>query len=210
MCHMLKEGAMHPKFYRIDEHPLTPWGDYGHILQHGMTAHLARVGGMLSLERTGPYMPPITFPGLGDVVLTSAAKALLESPGLSGFTFQPVNKARIVGLPWQEWDLTTDEPPEFPESGEPEGYILEHQHDPRVAMEMGDVWELVVPVTAVIGRPRQVVDSFRELFVELNSWNGADVFRGKGYGCILVAERAKHWLEGHFSGYIEFEEFDCK
>jgi hypothetical protein len=75
-----KIDAVHPKFYRIEGHPLTPWGDYGNILQHGMTAHLGRVGGLLSLERTGPYMPPITFPGAGDVVLTVGAKA---SSGIS-------------------------------------------------------------------------------------------------------------------------------
>ncbi len=50
---------MDQKFYRIHSHRLTNWGDYGDILQHGITAHLARVGGRLSLERTGPYMPPV-------------------------------------------------------------------------------------------------------------------------------------------------------
>src|SRR5262249_14925382 len=53
----------------------TPWGDYGDILFHGMTAHLDRHDEMLQLERTGPYMPPITFPGIGDIVVTDAFKA---------------------------------------------------------------------------------------------------------------------------------------
>lgn len=199
-----------PKFYRIKGHPLTPWGDYGDILQHGMTAHLGRVGGLLSLERTGPYMPPITFPGTGDVVLTSAAKALLEGSGLSGFVFQPVNKTRIVELPWHDWDLTTGDPPELPRSGEPEDYILERQPSPRVAREMGDIWELVVPITARIGRPQPVVKSYRELYVERHSWNGADIFRGDGFGAVLVTERAKLWLEEHLGAYTEFEEFNCR
>jgi hypothetical protein len=199
-----------PKFYRITEHPLTSWGDYGHILQHGMTAHLARVGGLLSLERTGPYMPPITLPGFGDVVLTPAGKALLEASGLSGFTFRPVNKARIVELHWHEWDLTTDDPPEFPESGEPEDYILARQPNAGLAREMGDLSELVVPITAIIGRQRTIVDSFRELYIELNSWNGSDVFRGDGFGSILVTEGAKLWLAEHLGSYIEFDEFDSR
>lgn len=198
--------AVHQKFYRIHEHPLMPWGDYGDVLQHSMTAHLPRVGGLLSLERTGPYMPPITFPGVGDVVLTATAKALLEGSGLSGFTFRPVNKTRIVELHWREWDLTADDPPELPESGEPEDYILEREPDSRVEREMGDIWELVVPITARIGRTQPVVRSHGELFVERNSWNGADIFRGDGLGAVLVTERAKLWLEGHLGGYTEFEE----
>jgi hypothetical protein len=198
------------KFYRIKEHPLTLWGDYGNILQHGMTVHQARVGGLLSLERTGPYMPPITFPGAGDVVLTSAGRALLEASALNGFTFQPVAKARIVELHWHEWDRTTGDPPEFPESGEPEDYILAREPNADVAREMGDLWELVVPITAIIGRPRPMVMSYRELYIEVNSWNGSDVFRGDGFGAILVTEGAKLWLAEHFGDYMEFDEFDSR
>src|ERR1035438_5894652 len=71
---------MPPRFYRIQANRFVPWGDYGSILQHGMTGRLGRVDGLLSLERTGPYMPPITFPGIGDVVLSSGGRALLEDP----------------------------------------------------------------------------------------------------------------------------------
>ncbi len=198
---------MPARFYWFGEQPLTPWGDYGHILQHGMTSHLLRVEGLLCLERTGPYMPPITFPGIGDVVLTSGGKAQLEASGLSGFTFRPVRKTRIVELPWQDWDLSTGDPPELPESGEPEDYILERQPDARLSDEMGDVWELVVPVTANIGRPTRVVRSFHELYVELDSWNGADIFRADGYGGVLVVEGAKDRLDELFGGYVAFEEF---
>jgi len=198
------------KFYRIDGRRLTKWGDYGDILQDGMTAHLGRVNGLLSLERTGPYMPPITFPGIGDVVLNSAGRKLLESSGLTGFSFQPVNKTRIVDLPWQDWDRTTDQPPQFPESGEPEDYILERAPNARVAGQMGDIWELVVPVTAVIGRPREDVRSFHELWLKLDSWNGADIIRGDGYGSPLVTGRAKAWFEEHLGAYTQFEEFAYK
>ena len=194
----------------MDERALTPWGDYGYILQHGMTAHLARAGGLLSLERTGPYLPPITLPGIGDVVVSSAGREMLEASGLGGFTFQPVNKARIVDLPWHEWDLTTDDPPEFPGSGEPEDYILERPPSDRVAQEIGDVWELVVPVTASIGRPRRIVESFRELYVELSSWSGADVFRGNGFLPVLVTGTAKSWFQEHLGKYLAFEEFSSR
>src|SRR5262250_3064070 len=107
-------------FFMISERSIFPedWGDYGDILQHGMTSHLSRVDGRLALERTGPYIPPITLPGIGDVVLTSRARGDLESSGLSGFTFLPVEKTLIVELHWEEWRLDAEEPAEFPETGE--------------------------------------------------------------------------------------------
>jgi hypothetical protein len=47
------------QFFRL-EAPEAPWGDYGSILQHGMTAHLGRnPEGLAQLERTGPFIPPI-------------------------------------------------------------------------------------------------------------------------------------------------------
>jgi len=170
----------------------------------------ARVGNLLSLERAGPYMPPITFPGVGDVILNAPGRKLLEASRLTGFTFQPVNKTRIVELPWHDWDLTADKPREYPESGEPEDYILGRPPNARVAEEMGDIWELVVPVTAKISRPREMVKSFRELYVERGTWNGADVFRGHGYGGPLVTERAKAWMEEYFGTYVRFDEFPSR
>jgi hypothetical protein len=201
-------GAMH--FYRIQERPLTNWGDYGDILQHGMTAHLERTGGLLSLERTGPYMPPITFPGIGDIVLTTSGRRLLEASGLSGFTFRPVHKTRIVDLAWNQWDLTKDEPPQYPASGEPEDYILERPANARIAREMGDIWELVIPVTAKIGRPRENVQTFHELYVLRDSWNGDDIFCGDGYRNPIFTQRAKDWVERNFGAYAQFEEFAAR
>ena len=86
-----------------------------------MTTHRPRLAGKLALERTGPYIPPITLPG--DIVLTSEARNLLEVSGLSGFSFLAVEKALIVELHWESWNLTADEPAEYPESEEPEDYI---------------------------------------------------------------------------------------
>jgi hypothetical protein len=194
-------------FYKLDKTQLAPWGDYGDILHHGMTSHLGRTNGLLSLERTGPYMPPITFSGIGDVVLNGRGRMLLEASGLTGFEFRPVHKAHIVRLPWQDWDLAADMPPILPESGEPEDYILEAPHDPQVADELGDVWELVVPETAIIGRPRPIVSSFRDLHLEVSSWIGTDLFRGSGFGGLLYTEHAKVWFEKNLAPYVAFEEF---
>jgi hypothetical protein len=122
----MKIVSMSPKFFAIESRSMIPgeWGDYGDILEHGMTAHLPRKNGSLQLERTGPYIAPITFPGLGDIVLTSTARAAVEGSGLTGFGFRPLLKSLIVELRWENWDLTASEPAEFPDSGEPEDYIL--------------------------------------------------------------------------------------
>ena len=38
-----------------------PWSDYGSILVHGMSGHLARSAGRIQSERTGPFIPPLLF-----------------------------------------------------------------------------------------------------------------------------------------------------
>jgi len=172
------------RLYLLEGRPLTSWGDYNDILQHGMISPAGRTGGLLNLERTGPYIPPITFPGIGNVVVSAAGRKLLEESGLRGFGFRPVRKARIVELRWQDWDLTAHEPRMVPKSGEPEDYILELPPDGRAAEEMGDVWELLA--------------------------NGADFVRTGELSRILVTERAKAWLEEHLGGYVRFDEFSPK
>jgi len=196
-------------FFTISERSIVPggWGDYGHILQHGMAAHSPRTGGRLALERAGPYIPPITLPGIGDIVLTSEAQRLLESSALSGFSFLPVEKTLVVELHWETWNLAAAKPAEFPESGEPEDYILGKPHSAHAATELGDLWEIVVPSTATILRPMSVVSSYKELRIDLNTWNGSDLFRGEGYGSILFSERARDWFSEHWGKYVRFDEF---
>jgi len=98
----------------------APWGDYGEILMRGMTSHLPRTSeGLLQLERTAPFVPPITFPGIGDLVVTNDFGQRLDSSGLTGLSFMPVKKARIVKLEWERWDRKAASPVIYPHSGEP-------------------------------------------------------------------------------------------
>lgn len=125
------------------------WGDYGDILVHGMSRHLDKDEGLLQLERAGPFVPPVTVPGIHNVVLTDAAKASL-SRTVPGLQFRPVIKARIVHIDWHTWDTAAEDPPFYPEEGEPENYLLEREHDPAVASAIGDLWELVPDILPAI------------------------------------------------------------
>jgi hypothetical protein len=183
------------------------WGDYGHILQHGMADHSPRTDGVLALERTGPFIPPITLPGLGHVVLTSSARKLLESSGLTGFSFRPVKKVLTVELHWENWDLKAEDPPYFADSGEPEDYILGQPNSPSASAALGELWEVIVPDTARILQPKPVADSYKDLLLGLSTWNGADLFRSDGYATILFSERGRAWFSEHWGEYVKFQEF---
>jgi len=174
------------------EDPPSAWGDYGDILRAGMTAHLGRLNGLLQLERTGPFVPPISFPGISDVVVTGNFRKSLENSGLTGLTFQPVIKRHIVFLEWEKWDRTADEPVEYPSTGEPEDYILGRPHSPELAQQIGDLWEVCLSEYA----------GFNEV--------QADWFRLQGPLYNFVSERAKVWLETTVSEWVRFTQVNTE
>lgn len=196
------------QFYRI--HSPQLWGDYGHILINGMTAHLPDIDGILQLERTGPQLPPITFPGLSDVLISSTLRQSLDQSALGAFDYQEVHKARIVNLDWPSWDLDSDMPPIRPDSGEPEDYILDRPHCESCADALGHVWQLMLRDGAVVDD-----DSPQGLRVHGETWNGDNIFYGKKPSAffgrwILVSETAKTWLTQSFSEWVEFEKLPTK
>lgn len=189
--------------YRLDG-AIAPWGDYGSILFDGMSAHLGRRGGddgPIQLERTGPFVPPISFPGIGDIIVTEEMKVLMEQSGFKGISFRPVEKAHIANVPWHKWDLTADEPPFYPDGGEPEGYILNQPHSPDLANAMGTLWEVVLTDSAELLR-NQGEKSYEVVFTYVaGTWNGNDIFSVPQNRRKYVSPRAKLWLETHFSDW---------
>ncbi len=172
----------------------TNWGDYGSILVSGMTAHLERKNDLLQLERTGPYAPPLVNSGLWDIVVTDRVKENLEVSGLIGISFKPVIKKHIVELHWTTWDLNADEPPNYPDSGEPEDYILAGLHSESVSEDMGDLWELVTPT--------------RGTFIDgafIDAGLPTDIFKADNRGFILVTDKGKDWIERNAGDWVTFE-----
>lgn len=201
---------MPPSFFKISAHSIIPgdWGDYGDILQQGMAGRTDGVGGCLELLRTGPYIPPITFPGIFEFVLTSEARALLEHSDLTGCSFRPVEKKLVVELRWENWDLDADEPLEYPESGEPEDYIYGKPHSPEAAAALGDLWEVVFSRTARVMKPDKpyTFDIDKEFLIDTSTWDGSDIFGSKDVDYVYFTERAQNWFFGQFGEYVDFEQ----
>jgi hypothetical protein len=193
-----------------------PWGDYGDILLSGMTARKPRTReGLLRLERTGPFVPPITLAGLGDLLVTEAFRASLEESSLSGLAFRPVEKTRIVRLRWEHWDWTADEPREYPDGGEPESYILGRPHDRELAMEIGPIWEVLLPSLGVPDPSSGVPDPGSGLpdpgpgvpDPGFGEETAADLVRDRRHvSHIYASERARNWLEQHAGDWLSFAE----
>jgi hypothetical protein len=185
---------------------MAPWGDYGRILVHGMSAHLPRLDGSIQLERTGPFLPPITFPA-SDVIVSTPMRAAILDAGLTGATFRPVTKARIASLDWEAWDRASKEPPFMPSSRAPEDYVLAVQHDPGAALALGSVWEVVAPAVGtgereLVGRrPRQYRTT-----ISIPDDLAADLFRVGGLRQLFVSRAAREWLERHAGEWVSFED----
>ncbi len=181
----------------ILENRVMPWGDYGDILLSGMTAFPDRdAQGRLLIERAGPFVPPLVLMPLGEIVITETLRPALEASGLSGIRLRPAVKGRIVALPWHTWDWGAQEAAEYPESGEPEDYILGRPHDQTIASHMEPLWEVRLGEHARTERtpvgPRR---GDGDIWLVRASWDGADWFKAAGVGYVYASERAKRWLE---------------
>jgi hypothetical protein len=191
---------------RILERPESPWGDYGDILRHGMSSHLSRSPeGLIQLERTAPFIPPISFPGF-EIVVTDEFRARLTASALTGCEFEAVHKARIVKLPWHTWDLQAEEPAEFPESGEPEDYLLEREHSATLAAALGPLWRLVLAEAADIER-ESTEDRWNDrIYLITSTWTGADLFLARSVRYVFVSDAAQAWLTKEVGEHVSFRE----
>jgi hypothetical protein len=185
------------RFYRLKP-PEPPWGDYGDMLFHGMASRSK--AGDLELERTGPFVPPISRPGRFVVVTADFLNRLRES-GLNGIETGPVQKKRIPLLDWREWEPFGTKEMKYPAGNEPENYILRRKHSPEAAQELGELYEL---------RFRKGIQISRDGGYHLvaSSWDGSDFVIAMDEHPIYnyVSERARDWLMQNATEWVAFEE----
>jgi hypothetical protein len=148
------------------------------------------------------------LPGIGDVVVTDGFRTALEQMSFAGLSFGPVIKARIVEYHWESWDRGADSPPEFPEGGEPEDYILARPHSPAISDRLGPLWEVMLPGGAdvVTTRVSRLVSEYR---IDPATWCGAPLFRPTGKRHVMATEEGKVWLENRAGEWLDFQEAIC-
>jgi hypothetical protein len=185
------------RFYRLMR-PEPPWGDYGDVLIHGMASRSKT--GELELQRSGPFVPPISQPGKR-VVVTSVFLGELRESTLKGFEVGPVTKKRIPKIDWHDWEPFGTKAMKYPAGSEPENYLLRRKHSPEAASALGELWEL---------RFQPGIHVSREGGYHLvpSSWDGADFVVAKDEHPIYnyVSERARDWLLQRAPKWVAFEE----
>ena len=160
----------------------SSWATIAEIMFSGRNT-----SGPILLERTGPFMPPITFPNVSHIVVSDHFKQMFEVSGFQGATFRPVIKSHIVELDWPSWDWSAKHPPNLPPSKKAEDYIRNRPHSPEMAELLGTIWEV----------------KLRN--VEFTKRTKSDWFRLKANPASVISQRLKDWLEMHFSTWVKIE-----
>lgn len=173
------------KYFAV-ESANAPWGDYGDILVNGLAETTGGTGPhAIYVSRTGPYVPPVTQP-FGLIIVTDDFRHELEASTLTGFDFVEAQYRKLVRLDWQAWNADADEPIAYPETGEPEDYIVEGSHDPTLLVQMPRLWALVVEPTS-------------ELQVQ-----GTGSFHGDRHpGTDIAREFTLHWVTDRMKAWLE-------
>jgi hypothetical protein len=157
--------------------------------------------GRLRLARTGPFVPPISFPW--GCVVTNELRRELDHAGLRGLRYREVIKAKIVRIEWQHWDRNADLEDDQLPACEPGDYIFKGRNSPRLAREMTPLWEITPEVRL---KCMTVADGSTALVGAEWPDDIAVVFY-LGFGRqILVNERVRDFLTARCGEWCEFEQ----
>jgi hypothetical protein len=165
-----KGAASEERFYRVN-HPDRR--DYGRKLIAG--AQRAS-DGVLELERTGKFIPPISFPGwIATVIVRDDFRAVLKSSRLAPFQFQPIRQKTA--------DRTGDR------MGDVWELDLKSTATPICSQQEFRMWvqHLVIDPAAWCGDPL--------FFGQYASGNKT----------LCCTESGKKWLQAHAKKCVEFE-----
>lgn len=206
--------------YRIRNRRL--WGDYGDHLINAMASRKCwEVSPPLQISRLGPFVPPLHMRS-SNVIVSDRVKKQLEQDQPFDVKFQQVVYDHIHRLDWHEWDLSADEPPLYPEGGEPDDYYWQampplwlpqcvHRYlSRRIARLMEPSWELLLPVIPCdvkwlgIGPNRDPKYSHK---ITLGNHEYTGLFYSSDKRLYPVAaEGAKQWFEDNVCEWVHFEQ----
>jgi hypothetical protein len=201
---------LNPPYFAL--HQCSLWGDYGDTLISGF-ANREQPGQPLLLERTGPYLPPISFPYTsnegGRVVVSDSFRSVLERKQLPGISFRKVVKKRIVKLDWHLWNLDSPDPAKYPSGGEPGNYVLNKPHNSAVAVQMPDAWEFLPPLVSMyvdhLEDPRGGFLNEYVAYTDLTHF--PPIFHThEEYAYIIINPEIRDWLQEHVGEWVEFGE----
>jgi hypothetical protein len=176
--------------------------------------------GILSLARTGPFMPPITRPqnGVPSRVVSQQFREELEKAEqiVGKVIYRPVVKEHISEVQWQHWDRTLDYPPDSPEAEPSDWYISSRPHSPIAAEGLGEIWEAWFPFGGTIRfsmldpNKKFVVSNWQQSLL-MSSWQGAHLFAGKSeangsWVGLYVDELGKSWIGDRAGDLVEFKQ----
>jgi hypothetical protein len=171
-------------YYRLGA-GAAPWGDYGEVLWNGRAKTRQEHGkSTIFVSRTGPFVPPITYP-FSSIVVTDDFRQKLMAEQFSGLSFEAVEYAKVVRIAWDEWDAKAEEPAVYPASGEPDDYLLGGTHDQSLLATMPTLWAWRIEVTKNLQLP-----GTRTFHRERHP--GTDV--ACEHFVVWISERMKLWL----------------
>jgi hypothetical protein len=144
-------------------------------------------------------------------VVSEEFRQKLEHSGFAGLQFKRAVKARVIRLPWHEWDRAADVPKKYPPSGEPEDYIWDKPHDARAAAQMLDAWEFLAPVVPLrmeqLEDPRGgYLDKYRAGLAKAE-YPSLFVNRAE-YGNLVVDDKGRDWFESRVGEWVRFCEVE--
>ena len=195
-------GIDYMNFYRVKGPSL--WGDYGRLLTGGMARPGASEAEPMLLLRTGPFIPPISFP-FRHVVVTDAFREKIDASGLFNFNYGHVIKKHIAKVNWERWDRSAEKPHKYPRGGEPEGYILNRWHSRRAAKQMGVVWELLLERGADTASQKIEGQLRRKVMVNPSSWDGQHFFRSKNQGWYVASVEGAEWFHQNCEDWVSLD-----
>lgn len=191
-------------FYKL-KNKETPWGDYGNLL---LTGILDEFDGHNTLERTGPYIPKIADYGLNQFLVSSDFKEALLSSELTGFEFSEVKLTKAVKIDWTSWDFNKDEPPIYPKSGEPYGYIDEQDNDEELLKSIQPIWKLKIISTCEV-QLREGKEWWDKIVsIHSSNWPDTNFAIPKELLFTIVDESTKNWLESNAGEWLDFEQLE--